>query len=289
MTRVDYDRRLYQAYRAGRSLSADTGRLWMDAISGHIAGARSDLTVLDLGAGTGRFSVLLADAFGARVVAVEPSAKMRADAERGSAHPRVVYRDGAADAIPAPDGEFDFALLSMVIHHVPDLAGCARELHRVLNHDGRVFIRNTFSGRLEGIRHYEFFPSARAIDEARLPTVARVREAFEARGFAFEALDTLEQEIDPSLAAHYDRIKRRALSSFELISDAEFEQGLQLMRIAADRETTPTPILEKIDLLVLRRPNTQSRRADRGAARHLPTADAVSGGDSLPRLKQATA
>jgi ubiquinone/menaquinone biosynthesis C-methylase UbiE len=256
VTRVDYDRRLYQAYRAGRSLSAATGRLWMDAISGHIGGARSDLTVLDLGAGTGRFSVLLADTFGARVVAVEPSAKMRADAERGSAHPRVVYRDGAADAIPAPDGEFDFALLSMVIHHVPDLAACARELHRVLKHDGRVFIRNTFSGRLEGIRHYEFFPSARAIDEARLPSVDRIRQAFEARGFATEALDTLEQEIDPSLAAHYDRIKRRALSSFELISDAEFEQGLQLMRIAADRETTPTPILEKIDLLVLRRANT---------------------------------
>jgi len=255
VTRVDYDRRLYQAYRAGRSLSAATGRLWMDAISGHIGGARSDLTVLDLGAGTGRFSVLLADAFRARVVAVEPSLKMRADAERGSAHPLVVYRDGTADAIPARDGEFDFALLSMIIHHVPDLDACARELHRVIRGDGLIFIRNTFSGRLEGIRHYEFFPSARAIDEARLPTAERVREAFEARGFAFEALDTVEQEIDSSLAAHYDRIKRRALSSFELISDAEFEQGLQLMRIAAAHETTPTPILEKIDLLVLRRNN----------------------------------
>jgi ubiquinone/menaquinone biosynthesis C-methylase UbiE len=255
VTRVDYDRRLYQAYRAGRSLSADTGRLWMDAISGHVGRARADLTILDLGAGTGRFSVLLAEAFDARVVAVEPSAKMRADAERGSAHPRVLYRDGTAGAIPAADGEFAFALLSMIIHHVPDLDACARELHRVVERGGLVFIRNTFSGRLDGIRHYEFFPSARAIDEARLPRVERVREAFEARGFAFEALDTVEQEIDSSLAAHYDRIKRRALSSFELISDAEFERGLQLMRIAAAHETIPTPVLEKIDLLVLRRNN----------------------------------
>ena len=253
MTRVDYDRRLYQTYRAGRSLSAGAGRLWMDALAGHIGRARQDLTILDLGAGTGRFSVLLAEAFHARVVAVEPSAKMRADAERGSAHPRIVYRDGAAGAIPAADGEFDFALLSMVIHHVPDLDACARELSRVVKRSGLVFIRNTFSGRLEGIRHYEFFPAARAIDEARLPRVERVREAFEARGFATVALDTLEQHIDPSLAAHYDRIARRALSSFELISDADFEQGLALMRVAADRETTPTPVQEKIDLLVLRR------------------------------------
>ncbi|MGH7346256.1 MAG: class I SAM-dependent methyltransferase, partial [Candidatus Rokuibacteriota bacterium] len=135
MTRVDYDRRLHQAYRAGRSLSADTGRLWMGAIAGHVGPARPDLTLLDLGAGTGRFSVLLADAFDARVVAIEPSAKMRADAERGSAHPRVAYRDGAAGALPAAEGEFDFALLSMVIHHVPDLDACARELYRVVKPD----------------------------------------------------------------------------------------------------------------------------------------------------------
>ena len=254
MTRVDYDRRLYRTYRAGRSLSPDTGRLWMDALASHVGRDRSDLTILDLGAGTGRFSVLLADAFASQVVAVEPSEKMRAEAERGSPHARVVYRDGAAGAIPAANGAFDFALLSMVIHHVPDLDACARELHRVVKPAGLVFIRNTFSGRLASIRHYEFFPSARAIDEARLPKVEQICEAFEARGFATEALDTLEQEIDPSLSAHYDRLKRRALSSFELMTDAEFEQGLARMRIAASLETTPTPVKEKIDLLVLRRP-----------------------------------
>ena len=253
MTRVDYDRRLHQTYRAGRSLSADTGRLWMDALAGHVGRGRVGLTILDLGAGTGRFSVLLADAFADRVVAVEPSAKMRADAERGSAHPRVVYRDGTAGAIPAAAGEFDVALLSMVVHHVPDLDACARELHRVVKRDGLVFIRNTFSGRLDGIRHYEFFPAARAIDEGRLPRVERVREAFEVRGFTTQALDTIEQEIDPSLAAHYDRIQRRALSSFELLADSEFEQGLARMRAAIERETDPIPVREKVDLLVLRR------------------------------------
>jgi SAM-dependent methyltransferase len=253
VTRVDYDRRLYRTYRAGRRLSADTGRLWMEALAGHVGRGRQGLTVLDLGAGTGRFSVLLAAAFDARVVGVEPSEKMRADAERGSAQPGVVYRAGHAARVPAADAEFDFALLSMVIHHVADLDACARELHRVVKRGGLVFVRNTFSGRLESIRHYEFFPSARAVDEARLPSVERVREAFEARGFAMEALDTLEQEIDPSLAAHYDRIARRALSSFELLSDAEFEQGLALMRAAVAHETTPTPVREKIDLLVLRR------------------------------------
>jgi 3-methyladenine DNA glycosylase/8-oxoguanine DNA glycosylase len=103
------------------------------------------------------------------------------------------------------------------------------------------------------VRHYEFFPSARAIDETRLPTVERVRDAFVARGFELVTLDTLEQEIDVSLNAHYERLSLRALSTFELISDAEFEAGLARLRRAADLETTPSPVLEKLDLLTLRR------------------------------------
>jgi len=83
-----------------------------------------------------------------------------------------------------------------------------RELQRVVKPAGLVFIRNTFSGRLEGIRDYEFFPSARAIDEARPPRVEQVRDGFGASGFAMEALDTLEQEIDPGLTAHHDRLKK---------------------------------------------------------------------------------
>jgi ubiquinone/menaquinone biosynthesis C-methylase UbiE len=254
VTRVDYDRRLYRAYRAGRVLSIETGRLWMAAIAGYLGGARSGLTMLDLGAGTGRFSALLADAFDARVVAVEPSAKMRAEAERDGSHPRVVHRDGAAGFIPASDGAFDVAFLSMVIHHVPDPAACARELYRVVKPGGLVFIRNAFSGRLDGVPHYQCFPAARAVDETRLPRVEHIRAAFGASGFEFVALDAVEQQIDPSLRDHYDRIRRRALSSFELISDAEFHEGLERMRRAVELETTPIPVLERIDLLVLRRP-----------------------------------
>jgi ubiquinone/menaquinone biosynthesis C-methylase UbiE len=257
---VNYDQRLYRVYRAGRALSEDTGRLWMDAIGRYLGGPRPGLTGLDLGAGTGRFATLLADVFAAQVLAVEPSEKMRAEAERHSLHPRVMYRDGAATAIPAADAAFDFAFLSMMIHHVPDVAACARELHRVVRPDGLVFVRNVFAGRLDGIPHYEFFPSARALDEARLPTVERVRDAFIEAGFVLTALDTLEQQIDPSLDAHYDRIKQRALSTLETIGDAEFEEGLSRMRRAADLETTPTPVLERIDLLVLQNRNKPANR-----------------------------
>jgi ubiquinone/menaquinone biosynthesis C-methylase UbiE len=253
VSRVDYDTRLHRVYRTGRTLPTETGRLWMDAIGRHLPGVRAGLTMLDLGAGTGRFARLLADAFPVEVVAVEPSAGMRAEAERHSAHPRVVYRDGGAAAIPAPDAAFDGALLSMVIHHVADVGACARELHRVVKSGGLVFIRNVFSGRLDGVPYFEFFPTARALDEARLPTMESIRAAFVAERFVFVALETLAQPIDPSLRAHCARIEQRAISTLELISDAEFAQGLARLRDAAEHEATPTPVVERVDLLVLRR------------------------------------
>jgi ubiquinone/menaquinone biosynthesis C-methylase UbiE len=253
VSRVDYDARLHRVYRTGRALSADTGQLWMDAIGRHLPDACADLTFLDLGAGTGRFSKLLADAFAAEVLAVEPSAGMRAEAERHSAHPRVAYRDGGAAAIPAPNATFDAALLSMVIHHVGDVGACARELRRVVKPAGLVFIRNVFSGRLDGVPYFEFFPTARALDEARLPTVESIRIAFAAAGFALVTLETLAQPIDPSLRAHYARIEQRAISTLELISDVEFAEGLTRMWDAVAREATPTPVVERVDLLVLRR------------------------------------
>ena len=253
MTRVDYNRRLYGAYRDGRALSDDTGRLWIAAVGRHIGGPRDNLVILDLGAGTGRFSTLLADAFEARVVGVEPSEKMRDEAARGSAHSRVVYRDGSAASIPAAGGEFDFAFMSMVVHHVPDLDACAGELYRVIKPGGPLFVRNTFSGRLDSVPLYWFFPSAQAIDEARLPRVEQVRDTFLARDFELVALETIEQQIDMSLRAHYERMKRRALSTFELMTDAEFHEGLERMRQAVEGEAAPAPVMERIDLLVLRR------------------------------------
>ncbi len=250
---IDYDQGLYRAYHEGHAMSEATGRLWMDALGRHLA-SRAGLAILDLGAGAGRFSPLLADAFGARVVAVEPSDMMRAEAARHRAHPRVTYLPGAAERIPAPDAEFDVAFLSMVIHHVRNRALGAREVFRVVKPGGIGFVRNVFSGRLDGVRYFEFFPEARALDEARLPTVTAVRDAFLAAGFAFVAFETVRQEIDPSLAAHYERIKRRAVSTLALLPDADYEAGLERMRRAAETETRPRPVVEEIDLLVLRRP-----------------------------------
>src|SRR3989442_11822704 len=70
-------------------------------------------TVVDLGAGTGKFSRML-HAAGARVIALEPVAAMRA--ELATAVPGVEVLDGTAEAIPCADASADAVTAAQAFH-----------------------------------------------------------------------------------------------------------------------------------------------------------------------------
>jgi ubiquinone/menaquinone biosynthesis C-methylase UbiE len=86
---------------------------------------------------------------------------MRREAERHCRHPRVSYVKGTAEELGVDEAAFDAAWLSMVAHHVRDLAACARQLRRAIRPGGLVFVRNCFSGRLRNIPLYDYIPAAR--------------------------------------------------------------------------------------------------------------------------------
>src|SRR5207244_9047228 len=132
------------------------------------------LTILDLGSGIGTWSEVLAEAFGAQVIGIEPSARMRAVAAQEHMHPRVRYAEGAGERIPLADSSCDAALLSYVIHHVADRDACAAELRRVLRAGAWVLVRGALRDSLASAPHWRFFPTARAIAERQFPSVGEV-------------------------------------------------------------------------------------------------------------------
>jgi len=91
-------------------------------------------TVLDLGAGTGKFTRRLV-ASGAEVIAVEPVADMRAELE--AALPGVLSLAGTADAIPLPDASFDAVTSAQAFHWFATPAALA-EIGRVLKPGGAL-------------------------------------------------------------------------------------------------------------------------------------------------------
>ena len=91
-------------------------------------------TVVDLGAGTGKFTRLLLPT-GATVLAVEPVAQMRA--QLAGAVPGVQALEGTAEALPLPDASVDAIVCAQAFHWFANTAAM-REMRRVLRPGGRL-------------------------------------------------------------------------------------------------------------------------------------------------------
>ena len=126
-----------ERYHRSRALtSADTER-WVRLVQRVLPCAGSTL-LLDLGCGTGRFTVPFAEHLGVSVIGVDPSQK----AAHQTRSRRITYREGRAEAIPLGANVARLIFMSNAIHHVTNLDKSLQEMSRVLQPQGIVFIRN---------------------------------------------------------------------------------------------------------------------------------------------------
>jgi SAM-dependent methyltransferase len=244
MARIAYDDPQAAAFAATRELPDDGLVAWRAAVRPHVDGCRR---LLDLGAGTGAWARAFTDWYGLDVLAVEPSAAMRA---------RCRHRDlvaGTATSLPLRPSSVDGAWLSTVVHHLPagDLLVAARELRRVVRPGGPVLIRSAFPGGAGDISLFRWFPEAgRAL--ATYPSIERVATAFTAASFALTAHERVPQRSAPSVRAVAATLRREAHTPLLLITDDEYAAGLARLAGAAAAESSPTPVIDTLDLLVLR-------------------------------------
>jgi ubiquinone/menaquinone biosynthesis C-methylase UbiE len=150
-------------------------------LSGLPRGAR----VIDLGCGSGVFTHLLARA-GYHCVGLDISGKLL---EVGrSKHPGLAFVQGDIEKLPLMRESFDGALLSGVVHHLPDPSRCAAEVFRILRPGGRFVAfdpnrMNPFMW-LYRDRSSPFYSSVGVTANER-PVLAReVARIFEHAGFA---------------------------------------------------------------------------------------------------------
>jgi SAM-dependent methyltransferase len=123
---------------------------------------RPEGSVLEIGAGTGRHAAFLAR-HAARVVAVEPSAGMRAQLERRLAEERLANVSVVAASWPAPVPPCDLALAAHVVYAVPEIGPFLRAMDAAAQH--ACFL-------LVGLRQPSYFVAPvweRVYGEPRLP------------------------------------------------------------------------------------------------------------------------
>lgn len=107
-------------------------------------------TVADLGCGTGLLSATLAPHV-SRIIAIDESKAMLAAARRRLGElDNVELRAGELESLPLEDGSIDAAVLSLVLHYVPEPSLALSEAARVLKPGGRIVIVDMIAhGRAE--------------------------------------------------------------------------------------------------------------------------------------------
>lgn len=112
------------------------------------------VTVADLGAGEGAFSLLLAQR-AKRVIAVDTSARMIEVGRESAARNGVTnidYRLGDMEELPIADGEVDLVFFSQSLHHALHPERALLEAARILTPGGRIVILDLARHRFEEAR-----------------------------------------------------------------------------------------------------------------------------------------
>ncbi len=226
---VDYDR-LAAAYAKHRTVHPGVVREIVDRAS-----LSSASKVLEVGCGTANYLRALAEQTGCEAYGIDPSAGMLSRAAEGS--PALHLQPGRAEALGFPSGSFDLVYSVDVIHHVTDRAGFLREAFRVIAPGGRVL---TVTDSEWIIRHREplavYFPASVAPEIRRYPRLNDLRAWMREAGFCRLSEKRVEHSY---FVTNLEPYRTRVYSSLRLISEHDFQRGLQKMERDLSRGPLP--------------------------------------------------
>jgi SAM-dependent methyltransferase len=100
--------------------------------------------VLEVGCGDGRFSEQLREELGVRVVALDFSPGMAAQAALRGLDTQI----GDIQLMPWPDEQFDVVVANWMLYHVPDLDRGLQEIRRVVRPGGRLIASTMANGHM---------------------------------------------------------------------------------------------------------------------------------------------
>jgi ubiquinone/menaquinone biosynthesis C-methylase UbiE len=178
-------------------------RAWFGPLEGRRA--------LDLGCGTGRHTLALAEA-GAIVIALDQCAEMMAEARqkvKHAGHSVQWVLHAMPGALPFADATFELAVMGLVAEHIADLEGTLREVHRVLRLGGHCVLSALHPEKTAAGQRARFIDPDTGLRRP-ITTVHRTTDEYLAAGSAARLVLVGERtlHVPASLARTHPRAER---------------------------------------------------------------------------------
>ncbi|NIR87524.1 methyltransferase domain-containing protein [Candidatus Bathyarchaeota archaeon] len=184
--------------------------------------------LLDVGCGTGRFSIPLQRRTNAIVYGADVSREML---KGGLEKEKDLYWiQGSAESIPFKNNYFDQILMAFAIHHVDKKEEVVREMYRVLKKGGKCIMVTSSHEQIEKALVHRYFPGLLEIDLARFPSLKEIEKFMHSAGFKnvyhkyVKDVDTISKE------ELLEKVRNRFISTLTLLSDKDFEKGLSIFQ-----------------------------------------------------------
>src|SRR5512136_730128 len=131
MKKADYSK-IAPLYDKGRVLSEQNIELWLDAVA-RLSKAPEGARLLDIGCGTGRFAMPLAEKLHFKVTGADFSKEMLDKAREKDIGGLIIWDKQDAQNLTYPDNAFDIVFMSHLLHHCDNPEKVIRECFRVLS------------------------------------------------------------------------------------------------------------------------------------------------------------
>jgi len=210
----------------------------------HYLKPKIDRFYLDIGCGTGNYTISLADK-GFKFIGVEPSEKMLTHAK--SRNPNIKWLLGTAEQIPSGDKVFDGIIATLTIHHWSDLNKAFVEINRVLAENGRLVLFTSTPEQMKGYWLNHYFPKMLYSSIVQMPSLSNIQKAIEQTELEITNIekyfikDDLQDfflyvgKNNPS--RYFDETIRHGISSFSSLANInEVKQGLLTLRNDIDNQ-----------------------------------------------------
>jgi ubiquinone/menaquinone biosynthesis C-methylase UbiE len=204
-----------------------------------------DQALLDIGCGTGRYSIQLAENYDLQLTGVDVSEKMLNQAREK--HPSGVWLLKPIEEAVFSDEPFDFILMSYVIHHLKDYPKTLSDCHRYLRPGGALFIVTDSHEQFHDSYFHQLVPSILEIDLNRFPEIDTLCDTLTRMGFKVNLTELSKRRTVSSRRDVEDiveKTRRRYVSTLTYLTDDELETGAQRVEEYLLNELRKGPIVE---------------------------------------------